>query len=319
MTVSSIRRFLLVFSAAVALAGAISSADAAILIPTNLGVGADAEVRDHQGTTNFGAGTELATRILNATPPATNEGADRFSAMYLRFDISDANVTLADLNSNAYTALRLTYRNNNWTQGRVEQTANSVLKKAGLQLYALDMNHAGNNWDEATITFNTAPGMLPQDGLNGIQDYDTSPGNLILLGTQDFTTVTPQNRQPVGGTLEFASPALRQFLINAKTAGKTAVTLVAGTSHDGDPAYNNLTNFNYLFNPKEQLTINTDAGYDADTTDPNNPLGAPFSGASNANGRFSPTLFIHTVPEPGTLALVGMGWLVVLAWIRRRT
>jgi hypothetical protein len=45
-----------------------------------------------------------------------------------------------------------------------------------------------------------------------------------------------------------------------------------------------------LFVPKEQLTLNTDVGYDADTTNPSNPLGSPWSGASNVENAagFSP-------------------------------
>jgi hypothetical protein len=68
------------------------------------------------------------------------------------------------------------------------------------------------------------------------------------------------------------------------------VTIVAGIVHDGKYPFNDWRNFNYLFVPKEQLTLNTDVGYDADTTNPSNPLGSPWSGASNAENAagFSP-------------------------------
>jgi hypothetical protein len=68
------------------------------------------------------------------------------------------------------------------------------------------------------------------------------------------------------------------------------VTVVAGVLHDGKVPVTDWRNFNYLFVPKEQLTLNTDVGYDADTTNPSNPLGSPWSAASNAENAagFSP-------------------------------
>jgi hypothetical protein len=53
-------------------------------IPTNVGNGADAEVRDHQPTTNFGASTELASRIVDNFPTGASDGNDRCSAIYTR-------------------------------------------------------------------------------------------------------------------------------------------------------------------------------------------------------------------------------------------
>jgi hypothetical protein len=99
------------------------------------------------------------------------------------------------------------------------------------------------------------------------------------------------------------------------------VTIVAAILHDGKVPVNDWKNFNYLFNPKEQTTLLTDTGYDSDTTDPNNPLGSPHSGASNAtdaNGfsPFSPQLIL--VPEPAGFALLVMGGMGALL-ARRRT
>src|SRR6188472_3410304 len=87
------------------------AAEAAV-IPTNFGIGADAEVRDHQPTTNFGASTELATRIVDNFPQGhANDGNDRFSAIYMRFDLTGGE-TMA-LPPNPTAALRLTFRNTN--------------------------------------------------------------------------------------------------------------------------------------------------------------------------------------------------------------
>ena len=68
------------------------------------------------------------------------------------------------------------------------------------------------------------------------------------------------------------------------------MTIVAGIVHDGKIPITDWRNFNYLFNPKEQTTLTTDVGYDSDTTNPNNPLGSPWSAASNAEDAsgFSP-------------------------------
>ncbi len=296
----------------------------AVIIATSQGIGADAEVRDHQPTTNLGASTELATRIVDNHPlGGASDGSDRFSAMYLKFDLTGLPPTPVPT-----TKVRLTYRNTNLTPNRIHDTAtpNPDLR-TGLAFYGLDRDNPGNNWDEATITYLTAPGMANGgDFNNGTKDYDfVDPDGagplrapLTPLGVAQFPAVPPQNRLPVGGELFFSSPALTAFVNQSLAAGKTSVTIVAGILHDGKVPINDWKNFNYLLNPKEMLTLPTDTGYDADTTDPNNALGSPWSAASNAedaNGfsPFSPQLFL--VPEPSSF---GMLALAAVALVRRR-
>src|SRR3972149_7077648 len=100
-----VERFLLGMIGAICVG---ASASAAVIIPTNLGNGADAEVRESEGNIglldgvaaggNRGGGTELATRkrdsvgVDTSTTPNTINNYfptnDRSSVMYLKFDIS---------------------------------------------------------------------------------------------------------------------------------------------------------------------------------------------------------------------------------------
>jgi len=298
----------------------------AATIPTSFGVGADAEVRDHQGTTNFGASTELATRILDNFPFGNaSDGNDRFSAMYLKFDLTGSALPVG-----GQAKLRMTYRNTNLTGNRLQDTATpDPAFRTGIAFYGLDRDDPGNTWAEGTITYNNAPGLaLGGDLNNGTKDYDfVDPDGagplrapLSPLGTSLFPVLAPQNHLPVGGELLFSSAALTTFVQAALNAGKTTVTIVGGIVHDGKVPVNDWKNFNYLFNPKEMVTLSADPSYDADTTDPNNALGSPWSGASNAtdaNGfsPFSPQLIL--IPEPSTAVLVLIGWLFAAANRRR--
>ncbi len=280
---------------AISIAGPLAPAAGAVVIATSKGAGADAEVRDHQPATNLGASTELATRILDNFPPGASDVNDRFSAMYMKFDITGQ----FDV-PNQTTAVRLTYRNSNLTPNRVHDPTppgNNMDFRTGIAFYGLDRDHPGNNWSESTVTYSNAPG-LASDGNNGTKDFDfVDPDGggplrapLTPLGVAVFPEVPPQNRLPVGGALVFSSDALNNFLIASLDARKTSVTIVAGIVHDGKIPITDWRNFNYLFNSKEQTTLTTDVGYDSDTTNPNNPLGSPWSAASNAEDAsgFSP-------------------------------
>ena len=95
----------------------------------------------------------------------------------------------------------------------------------------------------------------------------------------------PQNRLPIGGALVFSSDALNNFLVASLNAGKTSVTIVAGIVHDGKVPITDWKNFNYAFNPKEQTTLSTDVGYDADTANPTQPAGQSVVGGQQRGKR----------------------------------
>jgi hypothetical protein len=314
----------LCFSLLALFAPAAAATAAPLFIPTNFGVGADAEVRDHQPTTNLGASTELATRIVDNFPVGhANDGTDRFSAMYLKFDLTGATLGATDT-----AFLRMTYRNTNLTPNRISDTFTpNTTFRTGVAFYGLDRDDAGNNWGEGTITYSNAPGLaLGGDFNNGTKDLDfVDPDGagamrapLTPLGVAAFPALGTQNRLPVGGALQFTSDELRDFVRAAILAGKPTVTVVAAIAHDGKTPIGDWKNFNYLFNPKEQLTLTTDTGYDSDTTNASNPLGSPWSGASNAGGPFSPTLILQQVPEPTSLGLAALSALALSAVRRRR-
>lgn len=270
-----------------------------IVRPTNFGVGADAEVREEAPTTNRGASNELASRVQSLLPLGDpNDGSDRNSVMYLKFDLSG--LTPADA---VGTRVQLTARNNNQlTSGRIYDTdgVDPDYGRNGLQFYGVP----GATFTESTITYLNAPGMT-FDGNVGTRDFN---GSAVLLGDMRFRGLGVSNGYYVGQPVRFENnSALDAFIAGEIATNPNGVAVIAVVTRNqgvtGEPS--NWRNFNYLFNPKEMVTLNTNPAWDADTTDPNNPLGGPHSAASNADGRFSPTLMFG-VPEPASLVLLGI-------------
>lgn len=159
---------------------------------------------------------------------------------------------------------------------------------------------------------------------------------------------------PVGGNaINFKDPdgSLHDLIQRAKDEGRSTITLVVAHALNGfrntspemlQTTPGNFLNFNYLVNPKEQddrpaeagLQLRDDPNWDPDGAGPLVATGSPFScdglppnpnsancpGMSvgnNDNGRFSPTLVL-IVPEPGSMALVGLGMLAATMIGRRR-
>ncbi|HNO77710.1 MAG TPA: hypothetical protein PKN33_06575 [Phycisphaerae bacterium] len=287
---------------AVLLIGLVASSARGDWIPTNFGIGADAEVRESNPTQNRGSSTEIASRVKNDFISGNpNDGNDRNSAIYTKFDLSGI-----DIPTPLSTAFRMTYRNNNLNASRIQDTITpNPSVRTGLAVYGLT-NDSLSNWNESTITYLNAPGIT-FDGDVGTKDFNS---DLTFLGTVSFPEIGSQNWLPVGEQIIFTSANLDQFVANALAGGATTVTLVSTVIHGGDAPFSNWTNFNYLFNPKEQTTLNSDPSYDADINDPNNPLGSPHSGADNSNGLYSPSLLI--VPEPTTAMLSLLAMLGVV-------
>lgn len=285
-------------------APSIALAGGNIFLPTNAGNGADAEVRESNPDQNRGTSTELATRVRDAHSPDDGTGSDPFdrnSVIYLQFDLTQVDSVLPN------AILRMTYRNNNLTEDRIHDTDAMLadLGNNGFEYYGIP----NTSFNETTITYNNAPGMTP-DGDVGTVDFNDSA---MFLGDLDLPDIGTQSHLPIGGTLDFTSALLDAFLADQKENNRLAVIAIvrrnegltyndtnATKTGDEPPAW---SNFNYLFNPKEQTTLNNDDTYDANVNDDNNPLGGPHSGADNSTGTYSPQLVF--IPAPATtLALL---------------
>ncbi|MEQ8848929.1 PEP-CTERM sorting domain-containing protein [Botrimarina sp.] len=293
------------------MAGAIcaSASAAPIWVPTNFGAGADAEVRESNFSQNRGGSTEIASRIADNFPAGDgNDGSDRNSLIYVKIDLSETVAVPA-----GGSAFRMTYRNNNLNQSRIQDyiTPNSGFR-TGMAFYGLA---PGQTWDESTITYANAPGIdFPGDGNIGTRDLNS---DLTFLGTATFPDIGTQNHLPIGGSLEFRSVNLDNFIQAALDAGEDEVTIVSHVAHDSSAffkQFNNWINFNYLFNPKEQTTLNGD---NYDPGDGSGNIGNLF-GTDNSMGQFSPALLLEQIPEPTTAVLSLVG-LAGVAAARRRS
>jgi hypothetical protein len=199
--------------------------------------------------------------------------------------------------------------------------------------------HNRYNWSEGNgtagsgITFYDAPGITPHcmaqgsctdpnipntDANSVVQTlgfHDDFNSDTRVLGTFRPPTPGVGSDLQVGQPIDFLDPVdtLEDLILDAKDAGRSFVTLMVHVDNDGQshqPAVGRpgitpggMLNRNYRINPKEVTTL---------LVDPD----SAFSGASNADGRFSPQLLI-TIPEPGSVILAGLG-LLLMAIIRRR-
>jgi len=279
----------------------------------------------------------LPTSRLYANPPAPL-GDPNNVATFVRHKLNvrglnpngtyiDDNAAAAnrmDDNLNAYTSTQYRY---NWNEG--------------------------NNTVGSGITYVDAPGLTPfcmnsnvcnaAESLGKIEDDFNS--DALLLGEWQWKLPRPANHLPAGQPLDYIDADLKQLVLDAKTAGRTSVTLMVSHALDGTVDKPNvgrvgttpasMLGFNYIVVPKEHLLLQNDSGYDPNTTTPNFPadplgdkLGSPYSctfdavnrpqctgQGDNSGGAFSPALIIR-VPEPASIVLLALGSM--LAWTTRR-
>jgi hypothetical protein len=313
-----IRRFGFLTCAPLVLA--LTTSSTATTITTGFGNGADAEVREESATTNRGTNAEFATRV----------GATQNSVDFARFDVSGVSAAML-LEPITY---RLTFGATNLVPSRITDTTNNT-GNTGLTYYVLDPNHAGATWGETTITYNNAPGLTP-DANVATKDYNTSAGNLTLLGTKLFRSLNDENHMPVGEAHDFTlapgSP-LHLAIAAAQLTGHRTVTLVSGIQHAGNNTHANWVGFNYIFNSNNRTPLLNDNSYDNDVSAADGNEGSPYScqvsgtnlcpngvvtSPNNATDAFAFSPQLILVPEPNSLSVIVLGLLTTGALVRRR-
>jgi PEP-CTERM motif len=266
---------------------------------------ADAEVREESPTTARG---DINAGAANAEL-ATRRGTTQNSAILLRFDISG--ITLADVAANPNVLIRLHVNTTSWTPARSNSTPGPppTGTQFGLEYHALNLTAPGQNWDEATVTYTTAPG-LTLDSNVVTKDYNA---DTTLLGTLDYLPIHVSNHLPVGYAWDFSSPNLTSFLQSAITNGNTLVTFLVGVN-------NGATGYNYIFGSNDASALLNDTAYDPDGAGPLPSGPSPNSGASNANGDWAPKLILNPVPEPSSIVLLAAGaaGLAAVGRLRRK-
>jgi hypothetical protein len=220
-------------------------ARAEVTVSTAYGDGADTWIINDPcnggSNANWGSREIMSYRWLQDT---------RFRTAYFRIDLRDV---AGDL-SGAILQLELTYNNGS----RVRT----------LDVYGLDEGDA-DNWNESTITYNTAAGFLPTDPINnGNWLFDTDPTKkLTLLG--QITTLAGI------GVMSSTTASLNLDAFLAANANGLATFVIMPRASDSNAQFDWAT--------KEHATA------------------------------MAPTLVLpNAVPEPATMAMLGLGGLILM-------
>jgi hypothetical protein len=159
----------------------------AAVITTNDGNGADTHVRsswagNNAANMNYGSSTIVGIKRDTALNGNNRKG-------YLRFDLSSIATPIED------ATLQLVYA------GR---SGDPPANPSTYYVFGLNDGHAGELWDESTITWNNAPGNNTSSTNGFISDQTTLLGTVSVLISQIN----------VGDVIEFTSPELIEFLQN---------------------------------------------------------------------------------------------------------
>lgn len=311
-------------------------ADARVISTFDPG-GADAELREAQPNSPRGTNPELGMRLASPDNPALQSGSHN-GHVYLKFGIGS--VTTEELNHPI--TVRTTWMLSNLNPNRIFDEADLVAgdfqdrPRVSFDYFVLNPNHARADWNEATMVYG-GPGTVLADRAPGVQwdgnvntkDLLIDADNLTFLGNNVMRSLARdgdgpdsnviENRIPLGEPFDITfapgSP-LHNAIVTAQGTTHQTVTIVANLAHDNLTNMNTAwQNHNYVWNSRDKNPLNVDTGYDSDTTDPDNPLGSPWSGAENtAANPFAPQLILGpaAIPEPATVVLFALSGVAMM-------
>lgn len=305
---------LLVLMALVALVLVAADAQAYRITTADVG-GADAELRESGPDSNRGDSIEIASRVdYDEDTEGNPTGWFRNSHTYLKFGVQDFTAAMLA----EPITVRMTIFNTNVFNSRVEDAGGG--SNTGYEYFVLDSSLPGADWDEMTITPNNAPGYVCDNPDDGTKDWAKTKGTrmgflgaptagLTYLGDMIFDSgdIDPEiGRYRVGDAIDFVAPvgsALHDEIVAAQGTAHQTVTIVWGVIHDYTTTNTNWEAFNYTMNPKEQDPLKGDGS---------SPWGGLRNELGTHDGAFLPQLTNEAhIPEPATLALLGLGGLLL--------